>query len=110
MGDKDDEAYAHAVNLADGKNLWSTEIGRAGAPGWGNFEGTRSTPTVDGDLVFVLSQYGQLVCLKIDDGSKVWVSGQPDLLRSETFVGRLFHVASWLRAWKAMHIRIDCLR
>jgi hypothetical protein len=39
----------------------------------------------------------------VDIGS----SGQPDLLRSETFVGHLFHVASWLRAWKAMHIRID---
>jgi outer membrane protein assembly factor BamB len=72
MGDKDDKAYAHAINLVDGKNLWSTEIGNAGAPGWGNFEGTRSTPTVDGDLVFVLGQYGELVCLRIDDGSKVW--------------------------------------
>jgi len=72
MGDKDDKAYAHAINLVDGKNLWSTEIGKAGAPGWGNFEGTRSTPTVDGDLMFVLGQYGELACLKANDGSKVW--------------------------------------
>ena len=45
MGDNDGKAYAHALNLADGKNLWSTEIGKAGSPGWGKFEGMRSTPT-----------------------------------------------------------------
>ncbi len=72
MGDKDGKAYALALNLADGTNLWSTEIGKAGAPGWGTFEGTRATPTVDGDLVFVIGQYGELVCLKADDGAKVW--------------------------------------
>lgn len=72
MGDKDGKAYAHAVNLADGKNLWTTEIGKAGAPGWGNFEGTRSTPTVDGNLVFVLGQYGELACLNAADGAKIW--------------------------------------
>lgn len=72
MGDNAGKAYVHALNRADGKNLWSAEIGKAGAPGWGKFEGTRATPTVDGDLLFVIAQYGELVCLKTDDGSKVW--------------------------------------
>jgi len=62
----------HALNLADGKLLWSTKIGKAGAPGWGNFAGPRSTPTVDGERIYVLGQYGELLCLNRADGSKVW--------------------------------------
>lgn len=72
MGDKGSNSYAHAYNLSDGKSLWSTKIGKAGAPGWGNFEGPRSTPTVDGDLIYVIGQYGEMLCLKASDGSKVW--------------------------------------
>jgi len=81
-GDKARVCYVHGLNRADGKVLWSTEIGRAGAPGWGNFAGPRGTPTIDGDLLFVMGQYGELlfvmgqygelVCLRTTDGAKVW--------------------------------------
>jgi len=71
-GDKDGACYAHALNLADGKSLWSTKVGKAGAPGWGNFAGPRSTPTVEGERVYVLGQYGELLCLNTSDGSKIW--------------------------------------
>ena len=50
MGDKDGACYVHALNRADGNLLWSTKLGKAGAPGWGGFAGPRSTPTVDGEL------------------------------------------------------------
>lgn len=72
MGEEGSDCYAHAYNLTDGKPLWSTKIGKAGAPGWGNFAGPRSTPTADGDLVYVIGQYGEILCLKASDGSKVW--------------------------------------
>ena len=62
----------HARALDGGKSLWSTKIGKAGAPGWGGFTGPRSTPTVDDDLLFVIGQYGELVCLKTADGAMVW--------------------------------------
>lgn len=71
-GDKDGACYAHALNLEDGKLLWSTKIGKAGAPGWGNFAGPRSTPTIDGERIYVLGQYGELLCLNRIDGSRVW--------------------------------------
>lgn len=71
-GDKDEACYAHALNMADGKLLWSTRIGKAGAPGWGNFTGPRSTPTVDSERVYVLGQYGELLCLNRANGSKIW--------------------------------------
>ena len=34
--------------------------------------GPRCTPTVDGDLVYTLGAEGQLLCLKVADGSVVW--------------------------------------
>jgi outer membrane protein assembly factor BamB len=71
-GDKAGSCYVHALALNGGKILWSTKLGKAGAPGWGGFTGPRSTPTIDGDVLFVIGQYGELVCLKIADGAKVW--------------------------------------
>ncbi len=71
-GDKGDVCYVHGLNRADGEILWSTPLGKAGAPGWGGFAGPRGTPTVDGDLLFVMGQYGELACLKTSDGAKVW--------------------------------------
>ena len=72
MGDKDGASHVHALNRADGKLLWSAKLGKAGAPGWGNFTGTRGTPTVDGGLVFALGQYGEIVCVQAADGKEVW--------------------------------------
>ena len=72
MGDDGSDSYAHCYSLADGKHIWSTKIGKAGAPGWGNFQGSRSTPTVDDGMVYVIGQYGEAACLKASDGSVVW--------------------------------------
>jgi len=71
-GDKGSSNYVHALALDGGKILWSTKLGKAGAPGWGGFTGPRSTPTIDGDLLYVIGQYGELVCLKTADGAEVW--------------------------------------
>ena len=64
MGDKDDASFAMALKLADGKPLWTAKVGKAGAPGWGGFAGPRCTPTVDGDLVFAVGQYGEVAVLR----------------------------------------------
>ena len=39
-----------ALNRADGTPLWTSKLGRAGE--MGGFNGPRTTPTVDGELVF----------------------------------------------------------
>lgn len=69
-----DETHTHAICLArdGGEVLWRKRIGRAGGPGWGDFEGPRSTPTVDGERVYALGQYGELVCLEAASGDTVW--------------------------------------
>jgi outer membrane protein assembly factor BamB len=58
-----------AYNVADGKSLWQSEV--IGRPG-GDFNGGKSTPTLDEGLVYVLGQFGDLVCLDAKSGKVVW--------------------------------------
>lgn len=71
-GDKGAESFVEALNLTDGKALWSARLGKAGPVGQPQFEGPRATPTTDGELVFAVSQWGELVCLRADTGKEVW--------------------------------------
>ncbi|MBI2928677.1 MAG: PQQ-binding-like beta-propeller repeat protein [Verrucomicrobia bacterium] len=67
-----------ALNADTGQELWATPVGLAAREGiTGEGDGPRSTPTVDGDRVFLLTAYVALYCLNANDGSVVW---QRDLL------------------------------
>lgn len=69
MGDGGQASAVHCFEEATGNKIWSSQpLGRTG----GNYEGTKSTPTVDGDRVYALGQFGDLVCLNVSDGSDVW--------------------------------------
>jgi outer membrane protein assembly factor BamB len=72
MGERADANHVLALNRADGKILWSTKVGKAGAPGWGGFAGPRATPTIDGDVVFALGQYGEVIGVNAQDGKEIW--------------------------------------
>jgi outer membrane protein assembly factor BamB len=67
-GDKSGSAFVVALNRATGKVGWTARIGKAGA----DPVGPRSTPTVDGGRVFVLGQFGDLVCFETATGKEVW--------------------------------------
>ncbi len=69
-GDRDDGQYVFALRRGDGKQLWTTRIGDPWAPG--GYSGPRCTPTVDGNLVYVLGPHGDLVCLTANQGKIVW--------------------------------------
>lgn len=73
MGDGPDGSYVRALDEKTGRPLWATKLGKAGGGGDGdpNRTGTRCTPTVDGDRLYVLGQYGELACLTTD-GKVVW--------------------------------------
>src|SRR5262245_30625815 len=58
------------LNRADGKTVWTASLGPKLNEGMGN--GPRSTPTVDEDRVYVLTENGDLACLRARDGSRVW--------------------------------------
>jgi outer membrane protein assembly factor BamB len=72
MGENDKTNFVVALDRTDGKILWKAHVGKAGAPGWGGFAGPRCTPTVDGDLVFAVGQYGEAVCVDAATGKERW--------------------------------------
>jgi outer membrane protein assembly factor BamB len=64
------QSVVSALNRADGKVLWTRSIGRAADNYMGS--GPRGTPTLDGDRLYVLTENGDLACLRVQDGSLVW--------------------------------------
>ncbi len=71
-GDKGDSSFVMALSATDGKTIWEAKLGKAGPVGDPKFEGPRSTPAVDGDLLYVIGQWGELVCLETAGGKEVW--------------------------------------
>ncbi len=65
--------FVRAFDTKDGKLLWSTKIGKVGNPEQQpNYPGARSTPTIDGKMLYALGSDGDLVCLNTADGKLVW--------------------------------------
>jgi outer membrane protein assembly factor BamB len=61
-----------ALNRADGKEVWSKALGPVETRMRSDRgPGPRGTPTVDGDRLYVLTENGDLACLKTD-GTAVW--------------------------------------
>jgi outer membrane protein assembly factor BamB len=52
--------------------LWKTKTGKAWASGNDTWQSSRSTPTVDGDAVYVLTPHGDLVCCSVGEGNELW--------------------------------------
>lgn len=71
-GDRADANYIIALRRSDGQPLWSSKLGQAGAPGWGGFAGPRCTPTLAGDFVFAIGQFGELACFEAKSGKELW--------------------------------------
>jgi outer membrane protein assembly factor BamB len=74
MGDLDDACYVFSLDRDNGNLVWKTKIGKTG----GNYKGPRCTPTVDGDRVYALGQFGDLVCCDMKNGEIVWRKSLPD--------------------------------
>jgi outer membrane protein assembly factor BamB len=70
QGTGESASEVFCLNRADGKKVWSAALGPKLNEGKGN--GPRSTPTVDDDRVYVLTENGDLACLRAGDGSPVW--------------------------------------
>lgn len=63
--------YAVCLNAADGEVVWRVKTGDYYQEKQGG-DGPRSTPTVDGEVVYVLSAEGTLYSLTADTGGKIW--------------------------------------
>jgi outer membrane protein assembly factor BamB len=66
--DENKQGIIFAFDLA-GKPKWQKPYG----PEWkGDHKGARTTPTIDGDRVYVFSGYGNLVCFDAESGEQKW--------------------------------------
>lgn len=70
QGSNGKQSVVFSLNRADGKGVWSKALGPAGDNDRGS--GPRGTPTVDDDRLYVLTENGDLACLKTMDGTSVW--------------------------------------
>jgi outer membrane protein assembly factor BamB len=70
QGSRGRQSLVFAVDRAKGATVWSRALGQAGDNDRG--PGPRSTPTVDGDRLYALTESGDLACLRVADGSVVW--------------------------------------
>jgi hypothetical protein len=75
MGQVGADTLAICLDANTGKEIWTRKIDRGTEKGdylteWGG--GPRSTPTIDGDLAYFLTDLGQLAVLNTKDGSPVW--------------------------------------
>jgi len=81
QGLRDGQSMVHSLDLATGAYVWSKTLGRGSSNDRGS--GPRSTPTIDGDRLYVLSESGDLLCLRAADATVIW---QRNILRD--FAGR----------------------
>lgn len=70
QGTRGGQSSVTALDRADGRQVWVRGIGSAGDNDRG--PGPRGTPTVDGDRLYVLTEVGDLACLRVADGTVMW--------------------------------------
>jgi len=70
QGSRGNSSVVFCLNRADGKTVWSAAVGPKVNKDVGN--GPRSTPTVDNDRVYALTENGDLACLSALNGVPVW--------------------------------------
>jgi outer membrane protein assembly factor BamB len=77
------DEFAIALSVKDGSKIWERRVGKVGPNRGPQYPGSRSTPTVDGDAVYVLGSDGDLAGLDAEKGEVRWTKN----LRT-TFKGR----------------------
>ena len=68
-----DNEFIQSLSVQDGSPVWSTRLGNVGNPDQEPpYPMARSTPTVDGELLYALSSDGDLACLDTASGKARW--------------------------------------
>ena len=68
-----EDEFVKVLNTKDGTEIWSIRVGKVGNPDQKpSFPAARSTPTVDGKVVYALGSDGDLVCLDRKSGKLLW--------------------------------------
>ncbi len=65
--------FVQALSVRDGKPVWTTHLGAVGSPNQSPpYPMARSTPSVEGDLLYALSSDGDIACLETATGKIRW--------------------------------------
>jgi len=67
-----DNELVLALQASDGKQLWSTTVGKVGPNEGPQYPAARSTPTVEGDVLYAVGSDGDLACVTTSDGKIRW--------------------------------------
>jgi outer membrane protein assembly factor BamB len=70
QGTQNNESVVFCLNRSNGKIVWTKALGPTLNHDRGS--GPRGTPTLEANRVYVLSENGDLACLKAEDGSVIW--------------------------------------
>jgi outer membrane protein assembly factor BamB len=66
------DEFVQAIGTQDGKQIWTKRIGKVGPNRGPQYPASRSTPTVDGDVLYALGSDGDLACLETASGEIRW--------------------------------------
>jgi outer membrane protein assembly factor BamB len=67
-GEVDSAGYLTVIDRS-GKFLWKKETGREWME---NFTGSRATPTLVDNLIYICTSMGKIMCMNIETGNEVW--------------------------------------
>ncbi|MCA8990660.1 MAG: PQQ-binding-like beta-propeller repeat protein [Planctomycetaceae bacterium] len=67
----DADEYLLCFDVKTGEQLWKTKTGPAWTNGKESWQSSRSTPTVDGNSIYILTAHGKLIHFTAD-GKEVW--------------------------------------
>ncbi len=68
-----DNEFVQALAVEDGRQIWSVKLGGVGNPDQEpSYPMARSTPTIDGDVLYALSSDGDLVAVQTSTGEELW--------------------------------------
>src|SRR5206468_7091235 len=59
-----DDEFVLALDVSQGEQIWTTRIGKVGPNQGPQYPAARSTPTVDGAVLYALGSDGDLACLE----------------------------------------------
>lgn len=69
-GESEKQQTLYCLNADNGEIVWQKPFEKRFKNEHG--DGTRATPTVDGDRVYVLGAYGKLICVDAATGKDIW--------------------------------------
>jgi outer membrane protein assembly factor BamB len=72
LGDVEGACHLFALDEKDGKELWKVKVGPVSKQNKPEWESPRTTPTVDGDRIYVVVEAGDVVCVETASGKEVW--------------------------------------